>query len=197
MANIIVQPKVLNEDGVTYDNLIMQQAVNATNAENATIAQYASSDTSKGTIEERLTNIPYKNKKVIWSGIHNLINDSYIDIPLTEEIAEKKLVLTYGSINTNTNQKYFSQDIYFSIYKKDNEYELLDYARRGTYSDSSGAIKGCLYGKLLRAKIVSSSNILRINASIMRYYDISSSIGATTITASNELCLFSIVELVE
>lgn len=31
MADIIVQPKVLNADGTTYDNLIMQQALNATN----------------------------------------------------------------------------------------------------------------------------------------------------------------------
>lgn len=29
MADIIVQPKVLNADGTTYDNLIMQNAVNA------------------------------------------------------------------------------------------------------------------------------------------------------------------------
>lgn len=32
MADIIVQPKVLNADGVTYDSLIMQNAVNSTNA---------------------------------------------------------------------------------------------------------------------------------------------------------------------
>lgn len=42
MANIIVQPKVKNTNG-TLDNLIYA------------VILYASSDTSKGTIEERLT----------------------------------------------------------------------------------------------------------------------------------------------
>ena len=55
MADIIVQPKVLNADGVTYDNLIMQQSV---------YAEYASTDTSKGTIEERLTNLGFKSGNI-------------------------------------------------------------------------------------------------------------------------------------
>ena len=41
MADRIIQPKVMNSDGQTYDNLIMQQAVNATNATNATTATTA------------------------------------------------------------------------------------------------------------------------------------------------------------
>ena len=58
MADRIVQPKVLastNPD--TYNNLIIQQAQNATNA---TYATYASIDTSKGTIEERLTKLGFR-----------------------------------------------------------------------------------------------------------------------------------------
>ena len=60
MADKIVQPKVLastNPD--TYDNLIIAQA------QNATYATYASSDTSKGTIEERLTNLGFRQGAVI------------------------------------------------------------------------------------------------------------------------------------
>lgn len=55
MADRIVQPKVLastNPD--TYDNLIIQQA------QNATYATYASTNTSKGTIEERLTKLGFR-----------------------------------------------------------------------------------------------------------------------------------------
>lgn len=55
MADIIVQPKVLaSQNPDTYNNLIVAQA------QNATYATYASTDTSKGTIEERLTNLGFK-----------------------------------------------------------------------------------------------------------------------------------------
>lgn len=59
MANKIVQ--IMQYNGSGNDNLIpltAQQAdfaTNAINAQNAVIGQYASSDTSKGTIEQRLT----------------------------------------------------------------------------------------------------------------------------------------------
>lgn len=51
MADIVVQPKVKNAQG-TYDNLIMFQGT------------YASSDTSKGTIEERLTRLAHKETTI-------------------------------------------------------------------------------------------------------------------------------------
>ena len=72
MADIIVQPKVLNADGVTYDNLIMQQAVNAT------YAQYASTDTSKGTIEERLTRLGFKEGVIDLNSIAPVTSTNYV-----------------------------------------------------------------------------------------------------------------------
>lgn len=85
MANIIVQPKVLNKDGVTYDNLVMQQAVdatNSTNATNSTMAQYASSDTSKGTIETRLSEtIKFKKYNINLSENGDGTNAILLSIP--------------------------------------------------------------------------------------------------------------------
>ena len=54
MAEKIVQPKVKKTDG-TYDELIINKA---------NTAVYASSDTSKGTIEERLTNLGFRQGSI-------------------------------------------------------------------------------------------------------------------------------------
>lgn len=58
MADIIVQPKVKNADG-SFDTIIINRVLNSETSEKATYATYASADTSKGTIEERLTNIEF------------------------------------------------------------------------------------------------------------------------------------------
>lgn len=77
MADIIVQPKVLSSQNPdTYDNLIMAQA------QNATYATYASTDTSKGTIEERLTALGFKQGSVA-------MEDVYIQLT-TEPPVEKQ-----------------------------------------------------------------------------------------------------------
>lgn len=61
MTNKIV--RIMQYNGSGNDTLIpltaqqADNATNATNAETAVIGQYASSDTSKGTIEQRLTNL--------------------------------------------------------------------------------------------------------------------------------------------
>lgn len=74
MANKIVQ--IMQYNGSGNDNLIpltAQQAdfaTNAINAQNAVIGQYASSDTSKGTIEQRLDALEYTSSSMSFvSGI--------------------------------------------------------------------------------------------------------------------------------
>ena len=59
MAEKIVQPKVKKADG-TYDELIINKA---------NTAVYASSDTSKGTIEERLTKLGFRQGSINLSSI--------------------------------------------------------------------------------------------------------------------------------
>lgn len=71
MAKKIVQPKVKKSDG-TYDELIIQNSVNS---ENATIATYASSDISKGTIEERLNRLGFKQGSITLNSGFTAVNN--------------------------------------------------------------------------------------------------------------------------
>ena len=76
MADIIVQPKVKNADG-SFDTIIINRVLNSETSEKATYATYASADTSKGTIEERLTKLgylAYKEEGSINFGVSYFIN---------------------------------------------------------------------------------------------------------------------------
>lgn len=77
-------------------------------AENTTIAQYASSDTSKGTIEERLTNLGFKQGNIVDSS-GNVVGTvtrqgNYVIAKITKNITVASNTFVYFNITSSSSE---------------------------------------------------------------------------------------------
>ena len=103
MANRIVQPKVKNADG-TYDNLIMQEAVNATNATNS----IKEADNTYSALEKSSTglltngNIIIPTYTLLWSGNLTWTSGNYKGITLAETLHAGDILEIFYSFDNTT-----------------------------------------------------------------------------------------------
>lgn len=103
MANKIVQPQVKNAQG-TYDNLIMQEAVNATNATNS----IKEADNTYSALEKSSTglltngNIIIPTYTLLWSGNLTWTSGDYKEITLAETLHAGDILEIFYSFDNNT-----------------------------------------------------------------------------------------------
>lgn len=156
MANKIVQ--IMKYNGSGNDNLIPQlaqeadTAVNAQNAQNAVIGQYASSNTSKGTIDQRLTFLEGSKSSMTLSGISALTTKNEVirsgnycvfNLTLTS-VSSLYVQLTYTQIGTIPAQ--YRPKAYFegwAAVRKGNNYDYVIVginANDGAVSISSASV---------------------------------------------------------
>ena len=110
MADIIVQPKVLNADGVTYDSLIMQNAVNAIKKDDNSGYNGLTQNVTSGAISTTDGYIVFTKQKlnVVQEGLNIFSSGSsydFYDVEITEQlqIGDKiEVVVNYGNSNKIT-----------------------------------------------------------------------------------------------